>query len=67
VEKGGEVLTPYGRELDEENVREALSLRDFQQELRDQGVQAGGPPPFSESHKQTFANALDRWITKAKR
>lgn len=67
VEKGGEVLTPYGRELDEENVREALSLRDFQQELRDQGVQAGGPPPFSESHKQAFANALDRWITKVKR
>ena len=61
------VITPYGRELDEATVRQALSMRDFKEELREAGVQTGGPPPFGSSQKQAFANALDRWITRSKR
>ena len=67
VERDAEVITPYGRELDEENVREALSIRDFNEELRDAGVMTGGPPPFGRTQKRDFANALDRWITRSKR
>ncbi len=67
VEKEAQVITPYGRELDAANVREALSLRDFNEELRDMGVHSGGPPPFGRVQKREFANALDRWITKSKR
>lgn len=64
VEKGCKVLTPRGRELDESNVSEALSYRDFGHELREMGIQTGGAPPFSQKDTQKFANALDRWITK---
>ena len=64
IEKGAEVVTAYGRVLDEENVREALSMRDFKEELRDVGVMTGGPPPYGEQQKRDFANALDRWITR---
>ena len=64
VEKGAKVITPYGRELDEESVREALSLRDFHTELREVGVQTAGPKPYDAGAKQKFANALDRWITR---
>jgi len=66
VDKKGEVLTPYGRVLEAENVREALSMRDFQEDLRGAGVTTGGPPPFGEAQKKAFANALDRWITLSK-
>lgn len=67
VEEGAQVVTPHGNVLDASNVSEALSYRDFSQELRDMGVQTGGPSPFSDQNKQAFANALDRWITKARR
>lgn len=64
VEKGAEVITPHGKPLDEANVREALSFRDFAHELREIGVQTGGPSGFGEKEKRDFANALDRWITR---
>lgn len=64
VEKGARVITPHGRELDEETVSEALSVRDFNTELREIGVHTSGPKPYDDRVKQQFANALDRWITK---
>lgn len=64
VEKGAMVITPYGKVLDEDNVREHLSIRDFSTELRDQGIETGGPSAFGQQQRQAFANALDRWITK---
>jgi uncharacterized protein YaiI (UPF0178 family) len=64
VECGARVVTPYGRELDESSVSEALSVRDFHSELREAGVQTKGPKPYDQGAKQKFANALDRWITK---
>ncbi len=67
VDAGAKVITPYGRDLDEENVRYALSMRDFKEDLRDAGIDSGGPPPFGESQKRDFANALDRWITRSRR
>ena len=51
VEKGARVITPHGRELDESDVREALSIRDFHTELRDQGVKTGGPAPYDDKVK----------------
>lgn len=64
VEKGGHVITSYGKELDAANVEEALSIRNFNAELREAGVQTGGPKPYDDRAKQGFANALDRWITR---
>lgn len=64
VEKGGKVITAYGRELDQENVEQALSIRNANTELREIGVHTSGPKPYDDGAKQQFANALDRWITK---
>ncbi|MFU8804804.1 MAG: YaiI/YqxD family protein [Bradymonadaceae bacterium] len=64
VEKDAMVITPYGKILDEENVREHLSIRDFSADLRDAGVDTGGPPPYGQQQRQAFANALDRWLTQ---
>lgn len=64
VEKGGFVVTAYGRDLDENSVSEALSVRDFHTELRDLGVQTGGQRAYDDRAKREFGNALDRWITR---
>ena len=63
VERGCTVLQPHGRVLDEENVEEQLSLRDFSEALRSGGTETGGPPPYGAKEKQRFANGLDRWLT----
>jgi uncharacterized protein len=67
VEKGAVVITPHGTELDATNVGERLSLRDFKEDLRNMGVETGGPSAFGELEKRAFANALDRWITASQR
>ncbi|MBJ94860.1 MAG: DUF188 domain-containing protein [Rickettsiales bacterium] len=64
IPNGVAVIQPNGRELDQESIDEALSLRDFKENLRDTGTITGGPPPFGAKQKQRFANALDRWLSK---
>ncbi len=68
VDKGAHVLEFRGEELSADNVRQRLSVRDFLDEMRGAGVEVGGgPPPFHNRDKERFANALDRWLTRALR
>jgi len=67
LSRGIAVLQPHGRELDQDNIDEALALRDFKESLREGGTVTGGPPAYGAKHKQRFSNALDRWITMAQR
>ena len=67
VERGGQAISLRGVTWTKENIREKLSLRDFFTEARESGVMTGGPPPFDNRAKQSFANALDRWLTAALR
>lgn len=64
VEKNAMAINPRGELYTEENIQERLSVRDFMQELRDSGMDTGGPPPFSNKDKEKFSNSLDRIITK---
>lgn len=64
VEKGAQVIDHRGKTRTEADVREALSLRDFHQDLRDAGIETGGPRAYQASDRQAFANALDRWIAR---
>ncbi|MEE2756482.1 MAG: DUF188 domain-containing protein [Myxococcota bacterium] len=63
VESGALIIQPRGRVLDAETVRESLSVRDFNEELRSAGHETGGQAPFKPADKMRFANALDRWLT----
>lgn len=60
VRKGVTALDSRGTLYTEENVEERLSIRNFMQDLRDSGVQTGGPRAFDARTRQQFANALDR-------
>ena len=65
IEKGGHALSPRGEMHSTENIRARLNMRDFLDTMRASGVDmGGGPAPFSQRDKQSFANALDRFLTK---
>jgi len=64
VEKGATAIDPRGDLYTDENVRERLSMRDFMKNLRDSGVDTGGPPPFGPKDKERFANSVNRVLTK---
>jgi len=64
IEKGGHALNPRGDFYTPENIRETLSLRNFSEQLRQGGVQTAGPAPYTQSDRQAFANALDRFLAR---
>ena len=65
IEKGGHALSPRGEMHTTENIRARLNMRDFLDTMRASGVDTrGGPAAFSQRDKQTFANSLDRFLTK---
>jgi len=64
IEKGGYALNPRGEMYTVENVRSALSMRDFMEKLRGDGVMTGGPAAFSQADRQAFSNQLDRFLTR---
>ncbi|MBD66249.1 MAG: DUF188 domain-containing protein [Halobacteriovoraceae bacterium] len=64
VEKEATAINPRGEIYTEENISERLSVRNFMQELRDSGIDTGGPPPLGTKDKVRFANAFDRIMTK---
>jgi uncharacterized protein YaiI (UPF0178 family) len=67
IERGAHALSPRGERFTADNIRERLSLRDFMSQLRDSGVQTGGPAALSQADRQAFANQLDRLLAPARR
>jgi uncharacterized protein YaiI (UPF0178 family) len=65
IAKGGHALSPRGEMHTSENIGARLNMRDFLDTMRSSGVEmGGGPAAFSQRDKQTFANELDRFLTK---
>lgn len=64
VAKGGYALNPRGELYTEENIRARLSMRDFLDILRADGIDTGGPPVLSPRDRQAFANNLDSLLTR---
>jgi uncharacterized protein YaiI (UPF0178 family) len=65
VPKGVTVIDPRGDEYTPESIGERLSVRNFMDGLRSTGVETGGHAAYGTRDKQTFANALDRALTRA--
>ncbi|WP_133406671.1 YaiI/YqxD family protein [Parashewanella tropica] len=64
IKKGGLVITPRGLVYSTGNIGQALSMRNFMDELRGSGVQTGGPAGFNQADKHKFAQEFDRWLAK---
>ena len=54
--------TPTARD----GIRAQVQMRDFMETLRASGEHTGGPKPYGDVERRTFANALDRWLTRAR-
>lgn len=63
IEKGGLALNPRGELYTKENIRSRLSIRDFMDNLRESGIETGGPAPMGQKERQLFANNLDKLLT----
>ena len=64
IDQGASALNPRGEMYTADTVRQRLTMRDFMDELRASGIQTGGPPAISQRDRQTFANELDRFLTR---
>ena len=54
VERGGKVIDPRGKILDEENIGEAVAYRELSAELRQRGELNLGPKKMGKSHQSNF-------------
>lgn len=67
VALGAHVLDPRGTVLDEGNIQERLSVRNFLDELRSSGVETRGPNAYVAADRQRFANALDTFLARRRK
>ncbi|MDQ6970295.1 MAG: YaiI/YqxD family protein [Mariprofundus sp.] len=65
IEKGAFALNPRGEMYTSDNIRSALSMRNFMDDLRGGGVITGGPAAFNQADRQQFANQLDRFLSQS--
>lgn len=64
ISKGALALSPRGELFTIENIKSRLNIRDFMDTMRASGVQTGGPAALNQQDRQSFANHLDKIITK---
>lgn len=64
IDKGGYALTPRGELYTIDNIRARLNMRDFMDTLRASGIDTGGPPALSQSDRKSFADHLDKLLTR---
>ena len=64
LDKGAHALDPRGSWFTGENIKERLTMRDVMDQLRNEGIDTGGPPPFSTRDSKAFAGQLDRFLAR---
>lgn len=62
IQKGGTAIDPRGKLYTLDNIKEALSIRNLNAELRSGGMMSGGPPALGTRETQAFANSLDKFL-----
>lgn len=64
VRKEAVAINPRGGIYDENNIGEAVSMRELMSELRQRGAMDLGPKKMGKNHKSNFLAALDQVINK---
>lgn len=67
IHKEAFALNPRGELYTKENIKERLSIRNLNAEIRSGGTMTGGPAKLSNKENQTFANSLDTFLAKRNR
>ncbi|MEM7455220.1 MAG: YaiI/YqxD family protein [Planctomycetota bacterium] len=64
VKKDGIAIGTRGQRFEDGQVQNYLASRDLAEQMRSAGIDTGGPKPAGQKDIQTFANSLDRTLTK---
>ena len=64
VAGGGIAIGPRGERYDDATVHARLASRNLMEQLRAAGMETSGPKPLNQKDVQSFANLLDRLLTK---
>ncbi len=64
IKKGAQVLGHTGRPFTEDNIANALAVRNLLADLRDEGIMTKGPKPFSKKDRSQFLQSMDEMIVK---
>ena len=64
--KGAQAVSPAGKIWTEDNIGAALAGREVSRHLRELGLNAGGPAPFTKADRSRFLNALDKLVQAAR-
>ncbi len=64
---GAAVVSPSGKEFDDDSIGMTVATRNLLHELRGAGEITGGPRPFSPQDRSRFLSALDRIVTRLRR
>ena len=64
VEKEGLALGTRGELFDDKSVHDRLAARNLMEQFRSAGLDTAGPKPLNQKDVQTFANQLDRTLTR---
>jgi len=67
VEKSGIAIGVRGELFDDSSVHDRLASRNLMEQFRSAGVDTSGPKPLAQKDIQTFANLLDRTLTRSLR
>lgn len=67
VEKECIAIGVHGELLDESSIGHRLATRNLMDQMRSAGMETRGPRPFDAKNLQSFANQLDRLLTRARR
>lgn len=63
---GARVLGLRGREFTEDTIGEAMAGRELAAELREMGIQTGGPRPFEKRDRSQFLQTLEKMLQAAR-
>ena len=67
IGKHARVIGPTGRPFTEDNIGQAMAMRDLMAGLREAGGITGGPPPFQKKDRSRFLHQLDQMIQTMER
>lgn len=67
IKAGALAIDPRGKILDENNIGEALSMRELLSELRQRGDLQTGPKAMGKKHQSNFLANLDKVINRLKK
>ncbi|QPK65490.1 YaiI/YqxD family protein [Methylomonas sp. LL1] len=62
IERQGDVINPRGEVYGAHNIGEKLAMRNFMEEMRNNGQVSGGAAAMAARDVQKFANALDKFL-----